>query len=399
MFYKSRTLFIFRMVNRRLLRVKAFQQMYAFWTQERAQHQLAFDGLQTIFLPDLSLMVAKEEQAPRLEGLRKLAEIQLNEFFQGIPTEESIPAEALEAAQSVYRVYQNNVAKIAQDMRKSMVIEVESIYKQYLKLLFYLQNLPTIGQWDEQRRLLESPIKTSQIAHNRVLAILPKWKDLQNAFAENNIGWSEDEESLLKKLFIEAILPDESFVAYLPVAGKDVMQDLEMVKYLLKNYLLKHPIMTEFFEEKDLNWHVNKDVVKSLSTKTFKVESLEDLSLQALALQWEEDKQFFEELFDYCVKEDKQLTEWVNDQTKNWDSERLATSDLIILKLAVAEMIKFASIPVKVSINEYIEVAKNYSTPKSGPFINGILDVVSMKLISEKIIQKSGRGLIDIASK
>ncbi|MFM7019384.1 MAG: transcription antitermination factor NusB [Aquirufa sp.] len=387
------------MVNRRLLRVKAFQQMYAFWTQERAQHQLAFDGLQTIFLPDLSLMVAKEEQTPRLEGLRKLAEIQLTEFFQGIPTEESIPQESLDAAQSVYRVYQNNVAKIARDMRKSMVVEVESIYKQYLKLLFYLQNLPTIGQWDEQRRLLESPIKTSQIANNKVLAILPKWKDLQQAFEAYHIGWSEDEENLLKKLFLEGILPDESFVAYLPEAGKDVLQDLEMVKYLLKNYLLKHPAMTEYFEEKDLNWHVNKDVVKSLSTKTFKVEALEDLSLQPLALQWDEDKKFFEELFDYCVAEDKQLTEWVNEQTKNWDSERLATSDLIILKMAVAEMIKFASIPVKVSINEYIEVAKNYSTPKSGPFINGILDVVSIKLISEKIIQKSGRGLIDIASK
>ena len=387
------------MVNRRLLRVKAFQQMYAFWTQERAQHQLAFDGLQTIFLPDLSLMVAKEEQTPRLEGLRKLAEIQLTEFFQGVPTEESIPQESLEAAQSVYRVYQNNVAKIARDMRKSMVVEVESIYKQYLKLLFYLQNLPTIGQWDEQRRLLESPIKTSQIANNKVLAILPKWKDLQQAFEEYHIGWSEDEENLVKKLFLEGILPDESFVAYLPEAGKDVLQDLEMVKYLLKNYLLKHPAMTEYFEEKDLNWHVNKDVVKSLSTKTFKVEALEDLSLQPLALQWEEDKKFFEELFDYCIAEDKQLTEWVNEQTKNWDSERLATSDLIILKMAVAEMIKFASIPVKVSINEYIEVAKNYSTPKSGPFINGILDVVSIKLISEKIIQKSGRGLIDIASK
>lgn len=373
--------------------------MYAFWTQERAQHQLAFDGLQTIFLPDLSLMVAKEEQTPRLEGLRKLAEIQLTEFFQGVPIEESIPQESLEAAQSVYRVYQNNVAKIARDMRKSMVIEVESIYKQYLKLLFYLQNLPTIGQWDEQRRLLESPIKTSQIANNKVLAILPKWKDLQQAFEEYHIGWSEDEENLLKKLFLEGILPDESFVAYLPEAGKDVLQDLEMVKYLLKNYLLKHSAMTEYFEEKDLNWHVNKDVVKSLSTKTFKVEALEDLSLQPLALQWDEDKKFFEELFDYCVAEDKQLTEWVNEQTKNWDSERLATSDLIILKMAVAEMIKFSSIPVKVSINEYIEVAKNYSTPKSGPFINGILDVVSIKLISEKIIQKSGRGLIDIASK
>ena len=387
------------MVNRRLLRVKAFQQMYAFWTQERAQYQLAFDGLQAIFQPDLSLMVAKEEQTPRLEGLRKLAEIQLNEFFQGVPTEESIPAEALEAAQSVYRVYQNNVAKIARDMRKNMVTEVESIYKQYLKLLFYLQNIPTIGQWDEQRRLLEKTIKTSQIANNKVLAILPKWKDLQAAFAENNIGWSEDEETLLKKLFLEGILPDESFTSYLPEAGKDLSKDIEMVQYLLKNYLLKHPIMTAYFEEKDLNWHVNKDVIKSLSTKTFKVEALEDLSLQALAIQWDEDKLFFEELFDYCVAEDKSLTTWVNDQTKNWDSERLATSDLIILKMAVAEMIKFPSIPVKVSINEYIEVAKNYSTPKSGPFINGILDVVSVKLIGEKIIQKSGRGLIDIASK
>ena len=387
------------MVNRRLLRVKAFQQMYAYWTQERAQHYLAFDGLAAIFQPDLSLMIAKEDQTPRLEGLRKLAEIQLTEFFQGIPTEETIPAEALEAAQSVHRTYKNNIAKIAKELKKEMVVEVESIFKQYLKLLYYIQALPMIGQWDEQRRLLENPIKTSLIGKNKVLAIMPKWRDLQQAFADNNIGWSEDEENMLKKVFIEGILPDEAFSNYLPNAGKDVSADIEMIKYILKNYLLKHPIMAEFFEEKDLNWHLNKDVVKSLATKTFKVDALEDLQIQPLGLQWEDDKKFFEELFDYCIKEDIQLTQWVNDQTKNWETERLATTDLIILKMAVAEMILFASIPVKVSINEFIEVAKNYSTPKSGSFINGILDVISVRLISEKIIQKSGRGLIDIASK
>ena len=387
------------MVNRRLLRVKAFQQMYAYWTQERAQYQLAFDGLTAIFQPDLSLMIAKEDQTPRLEGLRKLAEIQLTEFFQGVPTEETIPAEALEAAKSVHRIYQNNVAKIAKELKSSMVLEVESIFKQYLKMLYFIQALPMIGQWDEQRRLLENPIKTSVISKNKVLAIMPKWRDLQQAFADYNIGWSEDEENMLKKVFIEGILPDEAFVSYLPTAGKDVIADIEMIKYILKNYLLKHPIMAEYFEEKDLNWHLNKDVVKSLATKTFKVEALEDLQIQPLGLQWEDDKKFFEELFDYCVKEDLQLTQWVNDQTKNWDTERLATTDLIILKMAVAEMIQFPSIPVKVSINEFIEVAKNYSTPKSGSFINGILDVISIRLISEKIIQKSGRGLIDIASK
>ena len=157
--------------------------------------------------------------------------------------------------------------------------------------------------------------------------------------------------------------------------------------------------MTEFFEEKDLNWNLNKEVVKSMSTKTFKIEALEDLSLQPLALQWGDDKSFFEDLYEFTLDSDKELNGWVEAQTKNWESDRLAMTDFILLKMAVAEMIKFPSIPVKVSINEYIELAKNYSTPKSGQFINGILDEISIRLISEKIIQKSGRGLIDIASK
>jgi N utilization substance protein B len=387
------------MVNRRLLRVKAFQQMYAYWTQERAQHQLAFDELTHIFLPDLSLMIAKEEQMPRLEGLRKLAEIQLTEFFQEIPTEETIPEESLKAAQSVYKKYQINTKKIAEKLKKDMVSEVEAINNTYLKILFYLQSLSEIAQWDENRRLLENSTKTSLFKNNKILAVFPKWKSLQLAFKDNHIGWSEDEETRLKKLFIEAILVDPIFLEYLPNAGKNFEDDLEIIKYILKNFLLKHPSMTEFFEEKDLNWNLNKDVVKSMSTKTFKIEALEDLSLQPLALQWEDDKSFFEDLYAFTLESDKDLNGWVETQTKNWESDRLAMTDFILLKMAVAEMIKFPSIPVKVSINEYIELAKNYSTPKSGQFINGILDEISIRLISEKIIQKSGRGLIDIASK
>ncbi len=387
------------MVNRRLLRVKAFQQMYAYWTQERAQHQLAFDELTYIFLPDLSLMIVKEEQMPRLEGLRKLAEIQLTEFFQDIPTEESIPEESMKAAQSVYKKYQISIKKIAEKLKKDMVSEVEAINNTYLKILFYLQSLSEIAQWDENRRLLENNTKTSLFKNNKILAVFPKWKSLQVAFKDNHIGWSEDEETRLKKLFIEAILVDQTFLDYLPNAGKNFEDDLEIIKYILKNFLLKHPSMTEFFEEKDLNWNLNKDVVKSMSTKTFKIEALEDLSLQPLALQWEDDKSFFEDLYDFTLDSDKDLNGWVEAQTKNWESDRLAMTDFILLKMAIAEMIKFPSIPVKVSINEYIELAKNYSTPKSGQFINGILDEISIRLMSEKIIQKSGRGLIDIASK
>ncbi len=387
------------MVNRRLLRVKAFQQLYAYWTQERAQHLLAFDELTHIFLPNLSLMIAKEDQMPKLEGLRKLAEIQLTEFFQGIPTEETIPEESMKAAVSTFNVYKNNVKKIEEKLKKDMISEVEGIYKSYLKMLFYLQSLSSIAQWDENRRLLENPIKTSSLAKNKILAIFHKWQGLQEALENKQIGWTEDEENRIKKLFIEVILVDPKFTDYLPNAGNNFQDDLEMIQYMLKNFLLKHPVMTEYFEEKDLNWNLNKDVIKSLSTKTFKIEALEDLTLQPLALQWEEDKTFFIELFENTVSLDKDLIVWIGDQTKNWESDRLAMTDFILLKMAISEMIKFPSIPVKVSINEYIELAKNYSTPKSGPFINGILDVVSNKLVREKIIQKSGRGLIDIASK
>jgi transcription antitermination protein NusB len=92
---------------------------------------------------------------------------------------------------------------------------------------------------------------------------------------------------------------------------------------------------------------------------------------------------------------DEDYEKIITDQTQNWDGDRLAMTDLLILKLGLAEMINFSSIPTKVSINEYIELAKNYSTPKSGQFINGLLDVLSQKLQKEGVIRKSGRGLID----
>jgi len=203
------------------------------------------------------------------------------------------------------------------------------------------------------------------------------------------------DEYLFQTVFL--ILQDQEVIDYLPHAGEDWTKDNEMVKYLIKNYLLKHPILLEYFEEKDLNWHLNKDVVKSLATKTFKVDAAEDLKIQDIALQWDEDRVYFETLFSQTLEQEAQLSQWIAEQTQHWESDRLAVSDFILLKMAITEMMAFPSIPVKVSINEFIELAKQYSTPKSGQFINGLLDVISLKLAASKHIQKSGRGLIDKA--
>ncbi|EMR02237.1 transcription antitermination factor NusB [Cesiribacter andamanensis] len=120
-----------------------------------------------------------------------------------------------------------------------------------------------------------------------------------------------------------------------------------------------------------------------------------DVELAVLSVNWEDDREFFVDLYRLSLANEQQYEELISTKSKNWDVERLALTDKIIMMMALCEMINFASIPVKVTINEYIELSKRYSTPKSKIFVNGLLDVLSAELQEKGIIRKSGRGLID----
>src|SRR5690606_20232284 len=121
----------------------------------------------------------------------------------------------------------------------------------------------------------------------------------------------------------------------------------------------------------------------------------DNLALLDLSASWEDDKAFFEELYAETLKDDEKYEAMISESVQNWDVERVALMDKIILKMALCEMHIFRSIPVKVTINEYIEISKVYSTPKSKQFVNGVLDKLSQDLISSGAIRKSGRGLLD----
>ena len=131
------------------------------------------------------------------------------------------------------------------------------------------------------------------------------------------------------------------------------------------------------------------NTIKSFDETTGKIE------LQKLTLDWEDDKDFMHRLFEATISLDPEHKQLIAKNTRNWEVDRLPLTDLIIIEMAMAELITFPGIPVKVSINEYIELAKEYSTPKSRQFINGILDVISKELKSSGALKKSGRGLID----
>ncbi len=108
---------------------------------------------------------------------------------------------------------------------------------------------------------------------------------------------------------------------------------------------------------------------------------------------WEEDSKFVQDLFAYTLRNDKDYQELIAERTKNWESERIALMDTILMKMAICELLNFPSIPVKVTINEYLELSKDYSTPKSNSFINGILDKIMGDLKRTNSIKKIGRGL------
>jgi N utilization substance protein B len=132
-----------------------------------------------------------------------------------------------------------------------------------------------------------------------------------------------------------------------------------------------------------------KKTIKDLDFESEQIEVME------LSTNWEEDDIFLRTLFDECVEKELEYEKYFEHLLKNWEVERTAMMDRIIITMAIAEMLNFPGIPVKVTINEYIEISKLYSTPKSKQFINGVLDAVGTELKEKGILKKSGRGLID----
>ena len=131
------------------------------------------------------------------------------------------------------------------------------------------------------------------------------------------------------------------------------------------------------------------------SIKSVTAEHPNDIEVVGLTPNWLEDKEFLEELYNATIQHDEEYDHLIQEKAKNWSADRIAALDSVIIKMAITEMVNFSSIPVKVTINEYIDISKQYSTHKSKQFINGMLDVISHDLQSKNLIRKSGRGLID----
>ena len=242
----------------------------------------------------------------------------------------------------------------------------------------------------------DKKISAKNFISNPLVTAIRENTELKKETLRKGGGWDQHVE-VVRGWFRDCIKPDKEFQKYLELTSPDLDSHKSFVKHLVRKIILGETLINSYFEEEDLRWTEDHEIVKSMADKTFKSfeEKSNAVEVQKLSLDWEEDKDFIGKLFVTAAQLDKGYRDLIANNTKNWEVDRLPLTDRVILQMAIAELIEFPNIPVKVTINEYIELAKQYSTPKSRQFINGILDVIAKELKQSGKIKKSGRGLMD----
>jgi len=397
------------MLNRRLLRIKVMQALYAYQQAVGADSLLAQDRIAAAFEPDLNA-----EQAPdrrKLEGQRKLGEAQFRDWHRtGTVADNGDDKDVQRALTDAINFYKKQVDKEAAFYGGQLLQGAESIHDQYLHLLnlpaALLDTLDEEASREARRRLgpSEDALNTDRLNANAAIVKLKENEQLQDLTIRRKLAWDDaDEVDALRTAWRDEMKKDETILAYLAGSPTGLLEtdydaDLEILRHIYKDYIFKGEALPRQLEADDLNWEENRPIVRNLVLKTLKMIPFaadEKQELMNLSANWADDREFAETLYKQTLADDAKMEKLIADSVQNWDVERVALLDKIILKMALTEMQLFRSIPVKVTINEYIEISKLYSTPKSKQFVNGVLDKLAQDLAASGDIRKSGRGLLD----
>jgi N utilization substance protein B len=389
------------MINRRSLRIKAFKNLYAYESCKGANYMMALDLIDKKFTPDLNSMEVIDKVD--LERKRKLARAEFEKHFKnarenGLEFSEEV-AEDLQGALD-YLERQNflDIKKLSKDLQT----EADRILRDQLIILSLFEEFAFLNKKlsDEKKTLTnllgdKAQIRTNLFA-NKVVGKFRIDDTYQRLKTRLKISWSKQTDTL-RDWYKGTLNKDEDYREYNKKESTDYDEDWLILDYICREVIFKKDVFSTYFEDMDLDWSDNKAIVRSLVLKTLKSvkEESEPLQIADISYNWEEDSEYVLELFKMTIKENNYLEELLKDKLQNWDIERVAMTDKVLLKMALAEMIYFPSIPTKVTINEFIEISKTFSTPKSKKFVNGILDGLCVELIDKGVIRKSGRGLLD----
>jgi N utilization substance protein B len=363
------------------------QSLFAYDQCKEAEYLLSQDYIDTFFQPDLNSMKVQDKSL--LKGQRVTALQRFEKAFKGEKVPEATDPRVGQAVDESLDQYKKHTKKDFDFFRKNIVSDVEKISGYYHSLLNLIPALATIASQDKK-------INAHHFTHHPFVIALRNNDELRKETLRRGGSWDQRMD-VVKGWWKDCLKTDAEVQKFFALEAPDADAAKAFMKHLIRKVLLGDTAINSHFEEEDLRWAEDHEIVKSLADKTLKSldEEAKTVELQKLSLDWEEDKTFIEKLFAATTQLDPYYHELIASNTKNWEVDRLPLTDQVILLMAMAELTIFPNIPVKVTINEYIELAKQYSTPKSRQFINGILDVIAKELKATGKIKKSGRGLID----
>ncbi|UFH34037.1 transcription antitermination factor NusB [Flavobacterium acetivorans] len=302
--------------------------------------------------------------------------------------------------QSIYAMHQNGSDNLEKE-EKFLFYSIDNIQDLYLTMISSLMEIckkETEFLHKSSLKHLATPEErkpNEKFIKNSIFEILAENNSLSIALETRKINtWSLNDDYII--LLLNAVKESKIYTDYMSNPTQSFEEDRQLIVDLFTEVIVPNEKLYEYLEDDKLTWIddiplVNTHIIKQLKA----MKPIMDDNFRVPKIYKDsEDKAFVKDLFRKTVLNEKELAKEFVDKTPNWDSERIAEVDTIILKMAICEFLKFPSIPVKVTLNEYLELAKEYSTPKSSIFINGILDNLVKELETSKKLNKTGRGLM-----
>lgn len=229
--------------------------------------------------------------------------------------------------------------------------------------------------------------------NNKLIQTIAESVSVEGYIELNKLNdWEENNEYV--KIIFEELQNSNLYKKYLATEENSFKVDKNFVISFFKEIIAPNEKLAEYYEDKMISWVDDIPFVNTWVVKTLSKQKANDLFALGSLYKDKDDEDFVSDLFRKTILKQTEYEKYIADKTPNWESDRIAEMDMILIKMSITEFINFSSIPTRVTINEYIEISKDYSTSKSSYFINGVLDKISKEFIANKKIVKIGRGLI-----
>ena len=289
--------------------------------------------------------------------------------------------------------------KLQRDVSLELVKSITNVEKYFFDIISIVIVFADINL--EKKEIAKSErIKKSKsrfnLSQNLIIKFLRKDKLIIDSLIkyENRCNTKEDH----LRDWYGIMLNEDFYKNYIDLGEPSVKDDFNFIENLILKFLIKNEVIRKYFDEGNLYWNEDRYIISSMLKKTVKSlnsPNFNTFAVASLSEDIDEDLNFASSLFDDVTKNTDEYDSYIDKYAKNWELERISMIDISILRMGIGEMISFKNIPTKVTINECIDIAKSFSSNKSGNFVNGLLDVISLNLLNAGKIIKTGKGLID----